>query len=115
MIVPAAPYPYVEAIITIGTWSIVEFVCLDTGYDGGLIVPAKLVYEVSAEPDRGPFAMADGAVIRAPFWAGTVEIDDHIFNNIGIAAMGPRFLIGREVLDQMTVCFVRGREVRLEF
>lgn len=115
MNIPTRPYPYVEAVITIGIWSVIDYVWLDTGYEGGVIVPARLVDEIWAEPEREPFAMADGIIIRAPQWTGSIQIEDHSFQNVGIAAMGPRFLLGREVLDQMTVCFVRGREVRLEF
>jgi hypothetical protein len=53
-----APYPYIEAVITIGTWSAIEYVLLDTGYDGGLVIPADRVDDIWAIPGaKKPFSL----------------------------------------------------------
>lgn len=45
-------FPYFEAVLSIGTWSIIEHFYLDTGFEGGLLIPAYLRHEVLASPRR---------------------------------------------------------------
>jgi hypothetical protein len=69
---------------------------------------------VLASPSWVPTRLADGGILDVRSWRGTLEIADHRFS-VEVAAMGTCYLLGREVLDQMEVCFEFGRRVRLRF
>jgi predicted aspartyl protease len=99
-------FPYLEVVISIGTWSIEEEVYIDTGFDGGLLIPSYLRHEILASPGRSKLKVANDVVVEAPTWSGKVELGDQIFL-AEIAAMGSRYLIGRDILDQL--------DIRLEF
>jgi hypothetical protein len=108
------PYPWIEFSLNIGTWDLYEDTYPDTAFDGGLIVPAGLGREILASPVRVPMQLADGSIVEAPSWRGTLEIEDHRFP-VEVASMGTRYLLGRDVLDQMEVCFEFGQRIRLRF
>ncbi len=110
----SVPFPYVEVVLTIGTWSLVEAALVDTGFDGGLLIPAYLRHEVLAEPGWVPLRMPDGSMVRAASWSGTVDVDGRTYN-ADVAALGSRFLLGRQVTDNFTVCFELGRRVTVAF
>ncbi len=108
------PYPWIEFGLSIGTWDVADLAYPDTGFDGGLLIPAGTGREVLASPAWVPMRLADGETIQVRSWGGIVEIADHRFP-AEVAAMGTRYLLGREMLDQMEVCFEFGRRVRLRF
>lgn len=106
-------FPYIEFILTIGTWDYVGEAYADTGFEGGLI-PAGLGREVLGRSYWSEFAIPGGYVVSAMTWDGFIEIADRR-HRVEVAAYGSRFLLGREILDQMEVCFVFGRELRIRF
>jgi hypothetical protein len=108
------PYPEVELILTVGSWSAAVEAYLDTGFDGGLAIPVGAAREILAEPYRTSLRMADDDIERAPAWYGAVEVSERVFR-CEVVALGSRYLLGREVLDQMEVCFEFGQAVRLGF
>jgi hypothetical protein len=73
------PYPWVEIGLTIGTWDVVDLAYLDTGFDGGLLVPAGIGREVLASPAWVPLRLADGETVQVRSWGGIVNIADHPF------------------------------------
>src|SRR5579862_6075847 len=99
-------FPYVEVVVTIGTWSNVIWAYIDTGFDGGLLLPARIGRGVYADPDYGPFRVADDYVLRVPCWPGTLELNGTEYS-VDVAAVGSRCLLGRQVTDNLTVCFER--------
>jgi predicted aspartyl protease len=108
------PYPWIEFGLTIGTFDVSDLAYPDTGFDGGLLVPAGVGREILASPTWTPLRLADGEVVEVRSWTGMLEIEGHPFR-IEVASMGTRYLLGREVLDQMEVCFEFGRRLRLRF
>lgn len=108
------PYPWIEFALTIGTWDIDDLAYPDTGFEGGLLIPAGIGREVLASPAWIPMRLADGAAVQVRSWAGIVETAGRRFS-VEVAAMGTRYLLGREVLDQVEVCFEFGQRVRLRF
>jgi predicted aspartyl protease len=108
------PYPWIEFSLSIGTWDVADLAYPDTGFDGGLLIPTGSGREVLASPDWVPMRLADGETVQVRSWGGIVEIAGRRFP-VEVAAMGTRYLLGREVLDQMEVCFEFGRSVRLRF
>jgi hypothetical protein len=107
-------FPYLDVVLTIGTWSLVEAFYVDTGFEGGLLIPEYLRHEVLANPEWIPLRMPNGPIVRAPSWTGTVEIADRPFAT-EVAAMGSRFLLGRLITDQLLVCFEYGRRLTFSF
>ena len=89
-------YPYVEILIEIGTWSFIEHAYIDTGFEGGILIPAYLWHEILASYIDSPLQVADGEVVLAPNWNGAVQIANARFR-VEIYAMGRRFLLGRDV------------------
>jgi hypothetical protein len=110
----ALPYPQVEVIARIGTMDLLLEAWLDTGFEGGLMVPASLRHEILSPYDDAPFRLADGHQVRVPAWSGEVEIAGHPFP-CEIIGLGKQVLIGLEVLNQFDVEFSRGTELRFRF
>jgi predicted aspartyl protease len=108
------PYPWIEFSLTIGTWDVADLAYPDTGFEGGLLIPAGVGREILASPALIPMRLADGETVQVRSWGGIVDIAGHRFP-VEVAAMGARYLLGREVLDQMEVCFEFGQRVRLRF
>jgi predicted aspartyl protease len=108
------PYPYLGFSVSVGTKSIDDLAYLDTGFEGGMMIPEDSVDEFLAPPTPVPYRMADGVIISVPSWSGEVHIDDHRFR-IEVIALGQHYLLGRDILDKMEVCFLFGREVRHRF
>jgi predicted aspartyl protease len=104
----------IEAILSVGTWDTELTLFPDTGFDGGVAIPAGAAREVLASPDDDRMQVADGRIVAVPRWDGSIEIEGHRFR-CEVIALGNNFLLGREVLDQMEICFVFGKKVRLRF
>lgn len=109
-----APYPFVEVAVSVGTWSLVELAYLDTGHEGGLVVPVEFANEILAAPSWIPHQLADDRRIDAPTWTGILQIMDREFV-ADVTAMGTRLLLGRDILDRLTVCFEHGRRLTIQF
>jgi hypothetical protein len=107
-------YPLLEFVLVVGTWETEVEAFPDTGFEGGLTIPRSMAGEILAEPDTGLFQMADRRVIEAPSWIGSIELGSHTFP-VEVVALGDRFLLGRDVLDQLEICFRFGREVATRF
>src|SRR5437764_11651061 len=107
-------YPCIELILTIGTWGIDAFANLDTGLDGGLLIPIGVGRQILASPDEITLRLPDNSYVKADSWDGTIEVEWRGFM-AEVAAIGSRFLLGREVLDKMGVCFEFGQEVTIRF
>jgi predicted aspartyl protease len=106
-------YPYLEIVFAIGTGTFVESAYLDTGFEGGLLIPAYLQDEILGASVLSPLEIADGEIVYAPSWDGHVEVGPHKFRT-EISALGRRFLLGRDVLDSLVVCFHSGKYVSVE-
>src|SRR5437763_15706737 len=97
-----------------GTWDIVELAYIDTGLEGCLMIPEAMAQEILASRGQTLLRLADGALVRAPSWQGQLNLDDRRFS-VEVVALGSQFLLGRDILDQMEVCFLFGKEVRIRF
>lgn len=110
----AIEYPLIEIALTIGTWDVVDFAWPDTGFEGGVAIPTGAGREVLAEPGVKRIRLADGSMRSVPTWDGTVEIEGRTFD-AEVIALGDRYLVGLEVLNQLDICFEFGQRVRLRF
>jgi hypothetical protein len=109
-----AAYPLVEFVLTVGGWDTEGEALPDTAFEGGLAIPVGVGREIVADPARTELVLADASLVRAPSWDGYLELEEHSFR-VEVVALGSAFLIGREVLDQLEICFEYGERVRLRF
>lgn len=110
----ATSYPYVPFILEVGTWTWEGEAYPDSGFEGGLCIPRVLSREVLADPDECPYVLADGTVRIVRVWAGEIEVEGRRFDT-DVIGMGSRFLLGRQVLDELEICFKFGKRVQLRF
>lgn len=106
--------PCVELNLELGTWQTWIQAVADTGFEGGLIIPASLKDDIYADPEVKPVRLADGSVRLVPHWDGTVILGGQSFST-QVIGMGRRFLLGREVLDQVHICFEFGNRWVVRF
>jgi len=108
------PYPLVEVAVTIGAETFLGEALPDTGFDGSVIVPISLASEIDLVPDLVTIRMADGHRVAVDAWEGELALADRSFA-VQVRAFGDQFILGRDLLDQLEICFCYGQEVRLSF
>jgi hypothetical protein len=86
----------------------------DSGFEGGVLIPTGAAREILAAPDMDQVQMADGRIVSTPRWDGSIELLGKRFP-CEVVSLGNRFLLGQEVIDQLEVCFLFGKEVRIRF
>ena len=107
-------YPLLEVAVVIGTETFFGEALPGTGYGGTVIIPLDVASELERSGHRSFLTMADGHRSAADFWVGSLLLEDRTFR-VEVYALGDQFIIGREVLDQMEICFQFGKTVRLRF
>lgn len=109
-----ASYPFLEIAVTIGADTLFGEALPDTGYDGALIVPVEFRREIATAAERRILTMPDRHQVLVDSWDGKLLLGDRSFD-VRIYAFDELFIIGREVLDQVEICFEFGRRVRIRF
>lgn len=107
-------YPLLECMVEIGAWADGCEVYPDTGFDGGLSIPEETASQIESLPYWTRLRFADNDVQSVPAWSGMIELAGRRFR-CEVVAVGSRFLLGREVLDQLEICFSFGRTIHLDF
>lgn len=107
-------YPLIEFTLSIGSWDTSDEAYPDTGFDSGIAIPVGVGREVLADPTATLLRLADNTICEVESWTGLLELERHRFR-IEVVALGNRYLIGREILDQLEICFEFGQRVRLRF
>src|SRR5438067_8127552 len=104
------PYPLIELELRVGTWDTSEWFLPDTGYDGGVAIPAGVAREILAEPDFVDVRLGHDGIETLPSWAGTATIGGREFRT-DVTGIGSDYLVGLEVLNQLEICFEFGQRV----
>lgn len=87
---------------------------IDTGFDGGVVIPRSLL-NPSLEPVRYlPWLLADDSEILLPVFAGVVQIGDFPPLKTVVMPLGDEPLLGRRVIDNYKVIFDHGIELTVE-
>lgn len=107
-------YPFVEFTVAVGTWETGDEAYPDTAFRGGLAIPLGVGREILAEADITRIRLADGTVLSVPSWSGTLDLSGRRFG-VEVVAVGTGYLLGRDVLDRLEICFEFGKTVRLRF
>lgn len=105
-------YPFLEVDFLVdATWRRVEAL-LDTGFDGGLALPADSLDDFLTLPaEWRSWRLADGSTIWAPSYEATFRVGVSQAFRGRITVLGDEPLIGREVIDRFSVTFDHGRQV----
>ena len=97
-------YPLIEVAVMVEHQEFLGEALPDTGYDGSVIIPAYLITEDLGIPEFTSLRMADNTAWDVETWEGRLLIEDRTFE-VPVHAFGDQFIVGREVLDQMEICF----------
>jgi predicted aspartyl protease len=107
-------YPYLDITCWVGAQKLQGSAYVDTGFDGCLIVP-----EAEAKKLMVPFhptvvELGDGSLRLAHEHRGVIEIGQARFRAT-VLFLGNEYLLGREVVDRMRICFHWGERLEVEF
>jgi predicted aspartyl protease len=106
------PYLPMELSIRGARWNVEAFV--DTGFDGGLIIPDDFLPAAIRPSGRLRWRMADGRWIEVPSYAGLVRLGSLITVRVVVTMFGDEILVGRRVTDQLLLTLDRGRRLIVE-
>ena len=107
------PYPYLRFSCRVQNRRFNAEAFVDTGYDGGLVIPESERIGMPSPLTAIPIELGDGRRIFAGVYAGTVMLEDERFQ-VTVLFLGNEYLIGREVVDQLRLCFHRGQYLEIE-
>lgn len=87
---------------------------VDTGYDGGVILPPKLISNGEVSGWLVECKLADDSMVKVPAYIGLVRLGSKKLNDITVLVMGDEPIIGREIIKHFKVIFDHGRKIIVE-
>lgn len=87
---------------------------IDTGFDGGVVIPRSLLDPALTPVRYLPWSLADDTEVLLPAFAGTVEIGALPPVATVVMPLSEDALIGRHVIDNYRVIFDHGNQVIIE-
>lgn len=112
-------FPYLSVHVRIGNLQYPDFefdvdALVDTGFDGGLIVPQGLLPSRVYSPGEQWCEFADGNRILVPFYRGFLTIGSLQPVGAIVMVLPHQALLGRAVTNHFKLTFWYGRQVVLE-
>jgi len=86
---------------------------VDTGFDGSLIVPESEASRLGVPLKLTLVELGDGSRLLAPECEGLIQLGEAEMP-ILVLCLGNEYLLGREVIDKLRICFHRGERVEAE-
>jgi predicted aspartyl protease len=87
---------------------------LDTGFDGDLVLPPELIADGDPPDGYHRWRLADGSIVRAPYYLGTLQVGPVDVAPIVVTALGDEPLVGRGILSDMTIILDHAQRVIVE-
>ena len=114
--ITSTTYPYLPIGVAIrGQQRDGLLALLDTGFTGHLAIPPSFLNGSLGLPDTVvDWELADGSIIHAPVYFGTVEIVGLARVPAAITMVGNEYVLGRGILDRFRVTFDHGQQVVVE-
>jgi predicted aspartyl protease len=107
--------PYIAVRIRIQDFILETEAFVDTGFDGGILLPPLRLLDLAPTNLLRTFTLGDGRAVPLPAYRGQLEVVGIATSIETIIAIGaPEILLGRQVLDHFRVTFDHGREVIVE-
>lgn len=107
-------FPYLPVKIAIKQRNLNLEALLDTGFDGNVILPPKLITNGKLSAWMLNCKLADDSVVKVPAYLGSVKLGDKKLNNITVLIMGDEPIIGRGVIDHFRVVLDHGNKITAE-
>ncbi|AOQ23304.1 hypothetical protein MTAT_18360 [Moorella thermoacetica] len=105
-------YPYIDLSISVGKYKENVHAYIDTGFEGYIVLPENYVEKIGSPAFISNWEVADGALVAAAEYIGTIVIPDIGFTLMArITCLGNEILIGRAVIDHLRLIFDQGRQV----
>ena len=86
-------------------------VLLDTGFDGDVIMPEGLVSNGEPADEYLSWRMADGSLISAPAYRGSLEIGNIRLGRVLVTVLGNKAIIGRHAILNFKITLDHGKLV----
>lgn len=117
--VSSSHFPYLSVIVKIGLEKIPEQelevkALIDTGFNGSLALPKKLINPSIKKFNDIEWQLADETEILTPAYLGTVQIGRLKPVNATIIALGDEPILGTGVTNHFKLTFDRGIKVIVE-
>ncbi len=87
---------------------------LDTGFDGGVIIPSELASNIGDPDWTTTITLADGSQIEAPTYIGILKLGDTEIRPVLANVLGNEPFIGVAIIRHFTVILDHGLRVILE-
>lgn len=107
-------FPFLPVTFTVEDATVRVEAILDTGFDGDLALPARLV---PARPESDlslRFRLADGTRVRMPSYSGVARLGELDLLPATIVVTGDEPIIGRGLIVRYAVLLDRGARVVVE-
>ena len=114
MSLTSSRFPYIQITLQVLDRSLKVETLIDTGFDGDVTLPPKMILNGKSPRGYLPWTLASGAKINAPYFLGKIKIGKFKATDVLITALGDEPLIGRGVTDKFKVTFDHGRKVIVE-
>ena len=109
-------FPYLSIRIAIRDLEVRCLALIDTGFTGDLVVPEGSVPQDFGEPDHEQiYRVADDRFTRALMFYGELEVIGlPPVENITVAVLGSKYLIGLGIIERYVVTLDHGERVIVE-
>lgn len=107
------PYPYLQVRCRIAAREFDASALVDTGFDGGLVIPVSRRRGLPEPPREVIVRLGDGSVSRTAEFVGTVLLGNRQMQ-VTVLFLGDEYLIGRQIVDQLRLCFHHGDYLEIE-
>ena len=111
--VRSSRFPYVPVHLEVRQRVVDADALLDTGFDGHVAVPARLLRNGQAQRPDGymRWTLADGSVVSAPVYAGRISVGRMGPYPAAVTVLGDEVIIGVRVAARFTITLDHGHEV----
>ncbi len=110
----SAHFPYLPVHVEVVNQTHQLEALLDTGFDGDIAVPPRLITGRGYPDGYHRWILADTSRVAAPFYAGTLRLGAIGPFDIYVTALGDEPIIGRGLIDRLTITLDHGHQVIAE-
>ncbi len=107
------PYPYLKVRCRIHDREFEASGLVDTGFDGGLVIPVSQGRGMPEPPRQVIVRLGDGSLARTAEFVGMVLLGNKQMQ-VTVMFLGNEYLVGRQIVDQLHLCFHYGEYLEIE-
>jgi predicted aspartyl protease len=107
-------FPYVPVTISVRGHTHEAEALLDTGFTGYVVVPTGLVTNGEPPDARLQYSLADGSLVTAPVYRGTIEVGAFGPFPTLVTVLADEPIVGRELMDRFRITLEHGQRIVVE-